>query len=103
MDIQNELVWSHSRGRAFHDCRRAYWYTYYGSWGGWDSAAPEEAVSAAVDETAAKEGPLATITQRLEAAVSELPADHFRELEQRFDAVVGATLKSPGRPGGDQR
>lgn len=35
MDIQNELVWSHSRGRALHDCARAYWYTYYGSWGGW--------------------------------------------------------------------
>lgn len=43
MDIQNELVWSHSRGRAFHGCRRAYWFNYYGSWGGWDAAAPEEA------------------------------------------------------------
>lgn len=50
MDIQNELVWSHSRGRAFHGCRRAYWFTYYGSWGGWDAAAPEEARQAYVQK-----------------------------------------------------
>lgn len=46
MDIQNELVWSHSRGRAFHDCKRAYWFNYYGYWKGWDAGAP-----AAVRET----------------------------------------------------
>ena len=40
MDIQNELVWSHSRGRAFHDCKRAYWFNYYGYWNGWDAGAP---------------------------------------------------------------
>jgi len=40
MDIQNELVWSHSRGRAFHDCKRAYWFNYYGYWKGWDASAP---------------------------------------------------------------
>lgn len=38
-DLQNELVWSHSRARAFAECLRAYWFTYYGSWGGWDLAA----------------------------------------------------------------
>ena len=46
MDIKNELVWSHSRGRAFHDCKRAYWFNYYGYWMGWDAGAP-----AAVRET----------------------------------------------------
>lgn len=46
MDIKNELVWSHSRGRAFHDCKRAYWFNYYGYWLGWDAGAP-----AAVRET----------------------------------------------------
>lgn len=50
MDIQNELVWSHSRGRALHGCRRAYWFNYYGSWGGWDAAAPEEARQAYVQK-----------------------------------------------------
>jgi hypothetical protein len=36
-------VWSHSRARAFEGCKRAYWLTYYGSWGGWDASAPPEA------------------------------------------------------------
>ncbi len=39
-DLKNELVWSHSRGRAFTGCARAYWLTYYGSWGGWDARSP---------------------------------------------------------------
>lgn len=39
-DLKNELVWSHSRARTFAGCPRAYWFTYYGSWGGWDAEAP---------------------------------------------------------------
>jgi hypothetical protein len=39
-DLKNELVWSHSRARTFAGCARAYWYTYYGSWGGWSADAP---------------------------------------------------------------
>jgi hypothetical protein len=41
-DLVNELVWSFSRARAFDSCRRAYWFNYYGSWGGWASDAPAE-------------------------------------------------------------
>ncbi len=41
-DLKNELVWSYSRSRAFYGCPRAYWLQYYGSWGGWDAAAPPE-------------------------------------------------------------
>ncbi|MDP2307640.1 MAG: PD-(D/E)XK nuclease family protein [Pseudomonadota bacterium] len=39
-DLINELVWSHSRSRTFAACPRAYWYTYYGSWGGWSRDVP---------------------------------------------------------------
>lgn len=39
-ELKNELVWSHSRARTFSGCLRAYWYTYYGSWGGWSADAP---------------------------------------------------------------
>ena len=39
-DLVNELVWSHSRARTHSGCPRAYWLTYYGSWGGWDARAP---------------------------------------------------------------
>lgn len=38
-DLVNELVWSHSRAKLFATCLRAYWFNYYGSWGGWDAAA----------------------------------------------------------------
>jgi len=37
-DLQNEFTWSKSRHEKFSDCRRAYYFTYYGSWGGWEAA-----------------------------------------------------------------
>jgi len=38
--LVNELSWSVSRDHLFQSCERAYYYTYYGSWGGWESDAP---------------------------------------------------------------
>jgi hypothetical protein len=38
-DIQNDFTWSKSRHEKFKECRRAYWYAYYGSWGGWEAPA----------------------------------------------------------------
>ncbi len=35
-ELKNEFSWSVSRHRIFSECRRAYWYRHYGSWGGWD-------------------------------------------------------------------
>jgi len=37
--LVNEFSWSVSRDRLFRMCERAYYYTYYGSWGGWDESA----------------------------------------------------------------
>ena len=39
--ITNDLTWSVSRSRLFRSCQRAYYYQYYGAWGGWDPNAPE--------------------------------------------------------------
>jgi hypothetical protein len=39
--LANELSWSVSRAGLFEECRRAYYYNYYGSWGGWEAEAPE--------------------------------------------------------------
>ena len=40
--LVNELTWSVSRAQLFQACQRAYYYTYYGAWGGWeDDASPE--------------------------------------------------------------
>ena len=38
--LENELTWSVSRDQLFGDCQRAYYYQYYGSWGGWEDGAP---------------------------------------------------------------
>ncbi len=40
-ELKNEFSWSVSRDRLFRSCPRAYYYNYYGSWGGWDRNAPE--------------------------------------------------------------
>jgi CRISPR/Cas system-associated exonuclease Cas4 (RecB family) len=41
-DLKNEFSWSTSRDRLFKSCKRAYYYHYYGSWGGWERNAPPE-------------------------------------------------------------
>ncbi|MCQ2396868.1 MAG: PD-(D/E)XK nuclease family protein [Lentisphaeria bacterium] len=41
--LTNDLTWSVSRSRLFRSCQRAYYYQYYGAWGGWDPKAPERA------------------------------------------------------------
>ena len=33
--LQNVCRWSSSREATFNECRKKYWYTYYGSWEGW--------------------------------------------------------------------
>jgi hypothetical protein len=35
-DLANEFSWSRSRNATFEDCRRKYFYHYYGAWGGWE-------------------------------------------------------------------
>ncbi|MFH1503948.1 MAG: PD-(D/E)XK nuclease family protein [Candidatus Omnitrophota bacterium] len=41
--LKNVLTWSFSRDRLFKECRRAYYYHYYASWGGWESGIDEGA------------------------------------------------------------
>jgi hypothetical protein len=41
-EARNEFSWSRSRDGVFQECRRKYYYQYYGSWGGWDAAADPE-------------------------------------------------------------
>jgi len=38
-DRRNDFSWSRTRDNAFQECRRRYWFQYYGAWGGWDPAA----------------------------------------------------------------
>src|SRR5213592_5008653 len=41
-DLANTFSWSRSRNNMFQECRRRYYYHYYGAWGGWDASAPLE-------------------------------------------------------------
>src|SRR5712691_409213 len=41
-ELANEFSWSRSRDATFQDCRRKYFYQYYGAWGGWDAGAPPD-------------------------------------------------------------
>ena len=41
-DLTNDFSWSRSRDGCFDDCKRRYFYQYYGSWGGWATDAPPE-------------------------------------------------------------
>jgi hypothetical protein len=36
-DLVNEFSWSRTRDNAFKECRRRYYYQYYGAWGGWEA------------------------------------------------------------------
>jgi hypothetical protein len=38
-ELTNDFTWSKSRHEKFEECLRAYWYQYYGSWGGWEAPA----------------------------------------------------------------
>ena len=39
-DLSNDFSWSRSRDGVFQECKRRYFYQYYGSWGGWAADAP---------------------------------------------------------------
>src|SRR5512138_902143 len=36
-ELTNDFTWSKSRHEKFSECLRAYFYQYYGSWGGWEA------------------------------------------------------------------
>ena len=38
-ELTNDFTWSKSRHEKFQECLRAYYYQYYGSWGGWEAPA----------------------------------------------------------------
>lgn len=40
--LVNSFSWSKSRDGLFRECKRKYYYHYYGSWGGWEADAPDE-------------------------------------------------------------
>ena len=41
-ELTNAFSWSRSRDGNFQECRRRYYYQYYGAWGGWSPDAPSD-------------------------------------------------------------
>lgn len=92
-DLKNELVWSHSRARAFEGCPRAYWLTYYGSWGGWDAKAPPEVRDAYVQKKLTTRA-MWTGTVVHGVAEEELGRLRTRRAVDLEEAVAGAVRKA---------
>jgi len=40
-DFKNDFSWSNSRLSTFKDCKRKYYFQYYGFWDGWEDDAPD--------------------------------------------------------------
>jgi hypothetical protein len=41
-ELSNDFSWSKSRDGVFQECRRKYFYQYYGAWGGWEAGVTED-------------------------------------------------------------
>src|SRR6476659_5684864 len=41
--LVNEFSWSKSREGIFNECKRRFWFQYYGSWAGWEPEADARA------------------------------------------------------------
>ena len=91
-DLVNELVWSHSRANAFDGCRRAYWFAYYGSWGGWEKGAPKRAYDAWIQKKLASRAMwIGTSVHR--AAEAELRRCRDGEEPWTVEDAVGAARR----------
>ena len=82
-ELRHELSWSASRSRSFGECRRAYFYLYYGSWRGWERDAPGPVRRAYLLKRRAA-------TQRREAS-AQAGAELAEEIHA---ALAGATVLS---------
>jgi len=90
-DLRNEFSWSTSRDRLFRQCKRAYYYHYYGSWGGWDENANPHVREAYIlkNLTSGK----AWAGAHVHRAVSRILRSLKRGSLSPEDAIIYATLK----------
>ena len=93
-DIVNEFAFSWSRHKMFYQCARKLYWQHYGSWGGWESEAPNDAkiayrlkqiknLAMLVGETFHAE--LAEILRRREPAPRAVPVEQLTtDMERRL-------------------
>lgn len=126
-ELVNEFSWSKSRHGKFEECRRLYWFHYYGSWGGWEAGAAPEVREAYVLKnlssrqqwagkvvhdviahalTLARAGSPPPLEQLVERAHKQMREDFRRsragEYRARPKRVVGLVEHELGLPVGDE-
>jgi len=89
--LVNELSWSVSRQNLFDECRRAYYFNYYGAWGGWDSAAAERTRQLYILKN------LKTLDMWAGAIVHEVIAEALRRYQMKTTPIRAAELQAHAR------
>ena len=89
--LVNELSWSVSRNSLFSECRRAYYYNYYGSWGGW------EANTSATTRKFYILKNLKTLDMWAGGVVHETIAEALRRYSLKPAPILGAELQATAR------
>jgi hypothetical protein len=111
-ELRNTFSWSHSRRGVFEACPRRYYWVYYGSWGGWDPAAPPAARHAWIQKRlttlpmwigtlvheAAEEALTALCRGQPKRADDLVAAIRERARFEVLASASGAAFEAPGKP-----
>ncbi len=89
--LENELSWSVSRDQLFKQCHRAYYYNYYGSWGGWERDASEETRKLYILKN------IRTLAMWAGTIVHEVIAEALNRYARKNSPIqAGSSARSPG-------
>lgn len=89
--LANEFSWSASRDSLFKNCKRAYYYNYYGSWGGWDRYADEYTRKLYVLKN------MKTLEMWAGSIVHEVIAESLQRYSQKRTEIVTRELQTRAR------
>jgi hypothetical protein len=89
--LVNEFSWSVSRAQLFGACQRAYYYNYYGSWGGWETAAPERQRQLYILKN------IKTLPMWAGGLVHETIGDALQRYARSGQAITAGELQARGR------
>ena len=87
MDFKNEFSWSQSRRKFFDDCKRKYFYQYYGSWGGWEFNADRRTRELYIEKN------LSTLPMFLGASVHKVIEGYLNEIRKGRDIPLNTLVR----------
>jgi PD-(D/E)XK nuclease superfamily protein len=112
-ELVNAFSWSRTRDNVFQECRRRYYFQYYGAWGGWDPSADPMARTLYVLKQLgtrqmwagrlvheAIERSLLALREGYSLSEGSLIEDTVRQMRTEWkDSHAGVYRQSPKRPG----